>query len=105
MSDDDPCGLCPACRRGDDVHCENKGFPGGDRDGGMADYLVRSARAAVELPEGVLPAHVAALADAGLTAHHAARKAAPLLPATARAVLIGMGGLGHIGRQCVLAMT
>jgi hypothetical protein len=61
VSDDDPCGLCPACRRGG-VHCENKGFPGGDRDGGMADYLVRSAHAAVELPEGALPAHVAALA-------------------------------------------
>jgi NAD+-dependent secondary alcohol dehydrogenase Adh1 len=99
------CGLCPACRRGDDVHCENKGFPGIDRDGGMAEYLRTSARSAVKLGDGVLPMHVAALADAGLTAHHAVRKAVPLLPATARAVLIGMGGLGHIGLQCVLALT
>jgi NAD+-dependent secondary alcohol dehydrogenase Adh1 len=99
------CGLCPACRRGDDVHCENKGFPGVDRDGGMAEYLLTSARAAVKLPEGVLPVHVAALADAGLTAHHAVRKAVPLLPATARAVVIGLGGLGHIGLQCLLALT
>jgi NAD+-dependent secondary alcohol dehydrogenase Adh1 len=99
------CGLCPACRRGDDVHCENKGFPGIDRDGGMAEYLRTSARTAVRLGEGVLPTHVAALADAGLTAHHAVRKAVPLLPATARAVIIGLGGLGHIGLQCVLALT
>jgi NAD+-dependent secondary alcohol dehydrogenase Adh1 len=99
------CGLCPACRRGDDVHCENSQFPGVDRDGGMAEYLQTSARSAVKLGEGVLPMHVAALADAGLTAHHAVRKAVPLLPATARAVLIGFGGLGHIGLQCLLALT
>jgi NAD+-dependent secondary alcohol dehydrogenase Adh1 len=99
------CGLCPACRRGDDVHCENSEFPGVNRDGGMAEYLQTSARSAVKLGEGMLPMHVAALADAGLTAHHAVRKAVPLLPATARAVVIGMGGLGHIGLQCLLAMT
>jgi NAD+-dependent secondary alcohol dehydrogenase Adh1 len=99
------CGLCPACRRGDDVHCENSEFPGVNRDGGMAEYLRTSARSAVKLPAGVLPSHVAALADAGLTAHHAVRKAVPLLPATARAVIIGLGGLGHIGLQCVVALT
>jgi NAD+-dependent secondary alcohol dehydrogenase Adh1 len=99
------CGLCPACRRGDDVHCENSEFPGVDRDGGMAEYLRTSARSAIKLGEGILPMHVAALADAGLTAQHAVRKAVPLLPATARAVIIGLGGLGHIGLQCALAMT
>jgi NAD+-dependent secondary alcohol dehydrogenase Adh1 len=99
------CGLCPACRRGDDVHCENSEFPGVDRDGGMAEYLRTSARSAIRLGEGILPMHVAALADAGLTAQHAVRKAVPLLPATARAVIIGLGGLGHIGLQCALAMT
>jgi NAD+-dependent secondary alcohol dehydrogenase Adh1 len=71
----------------------------------MAEYLLTSARSAVKLGEGVLPMHVAALADAGLTAHHAVRKAVPLLPATARAVIIGLGGLGHIGLQCALALT
>jgi NAD+-dependent secondary alcohol dehydrogenase Adh1 len=99
------CGLCPACRRGDDVHCEDKGFPGIDRDGGMAEYLLTSARAAVALEPGLEPAAVAALADAGLTAQHAVRKAVPLLPATARAVVIGAGGLGHIGVQCLRALT
>ena len=29
------CGLCPPCRRGDDVHCENGEFPGISRDGGI----------------------------------------------------------------------
>ena len=31
------CGLCPACRAGDDMHCANAFFPGlSDNDGGMA---------------------------------------------------------------------
>jgi NAD+-dependent secondary alcohol dehydrogenase Adh1 len=99
------CGLCPPCRRGDDVHCENGEFPGISRDGGMAEYLRTNARSVVRLAEGLAPVDVAALADAGLTAQHAVRKAVPLLPATARAVVIGAGGLGHIGLQCLLAMT
>lgn len=99
------CGLCPSCRRGDDVHCENNEFPGISRDGGMAQFLRTNARSVVRLAEGLEPAAVAALADAGLTAQHAVRKAVPLLPATARAVVIGAGGLGHIGLQCLLAMT
>lgn len=31
------CGLCRACRSGDDVHCTNSEFPGMSRDGGMAE--------------------------------------------------------------------
>ncbi|WP_432570529.1 NAD(P)-dependent alcohol dehydrogenase [Kineococcus sp. SYSU DK005] len=99
------CGLCPACRRGDDVHCANNAFPGIDRDGGMAELLRTGARSVVKLAEGLEPKAVAALADAGLTAHHAVRRAVPELPATARAVVVGAGGLGHIGLQCLLAMT
>src|SRR5215467_1779661 len=37
-------GLCHACRAGDDMHCENAAFPGLSRDGGMAEYLLTSAR-------------------------------------------------------------
>ncbi|WP_432488618.1 NAD(P)-dependent alcohol dehydrogenase [Kineococcus sp. SYSU DK018] len=99
------CGLCPACRRGDDVHCAHSEFPGIDRDGGMAEFLRTNARSVVRLTGGLEPKAVAALADAGLTAHHAVRKAVPELPATARAVVVGAGGLGHIGLQCLLAMT
>lgn len=99
------CGLCRACRAGDDVHCTGSRFPGINSDGGMAEYLRTSARSVVKLAPGLAPSDVAALADAGLTAYHAVRKAVPLLPAGTRAVMIGAGGLGHIGLQCLLAMT
>jgi NAD+-dependent secondary alcohol dehydrogenase Adh1 len=99
------CGLCRACRAGDDVHCEDSRFPGIDSDGGMADLLRTGARSVVRLQEGLEPRDVAALADAGLTAYHAVRKAVPLLYPGAHVVLIGAGGLGHIGLQSLLALT
>jgi NAD+-dependent secondary alcohol dehydrogenase Adh1 len=37
------CGLCTPCRRGDDMHCLNVSFPGINRDGGFADFLLTSA--------------------------------------------------------------
>ena len=43
------CGLCHACRAGQDMHCENSSFPGINTDGGMAEYLLTSARACVKL--------------------------------------------------------
>ncbi len=99
------CGLCRACRAGDDVHCAQSEFPGMSRDGGMAEYMVTNARAVVKLDANLQPADVAALADAGLTAYHAVRKAAPLLHPGSFVVAIGAGGLGHIGIQCLAAMT
>jgi NAD+-dependent secondary alcohol dehydrogenase Adh1 len=99
------CGLCRACRVGDDMHCENGSFPGIDRDGGFADLLLTSARSVVKLDPSLHPADIAALADAGLTAIHAVKKAIPVLGAGTRVVVIGAGGLGHIGIQCLKAYT
>lgn len=99
------CGLCRPCRSGDDVHCTNSLFPGINTDGGMAELLRTNARSVVKLDEGLRPADVAALADAGLTAYHAVRKALPLLHPGTHVVVIGAGGLGHIGLQSLLALT
>ena len=99
------CGLCRACRAGDDVHCSNSAFPGIDSDGGMAELLKTHARSVVKLASSLEPADVAALADAGLTAYHAVRKAVPLLYPGTQVVSIGAGGLGHIGIQCLLSLT
>jgi NAD+-dependent secondary alcohol dehydrogenase Adh1 len=99
------CGLCRACRRGDDMHCVNGSFPGINRDGGFAELLQTSARSVVKLSPGLEPKDIAALADAGLTAIHAVKKAIPVLGAGTRVVVIGAGGLGHIGIQCLKAYT
>jgi NAD+-dependent secondary alcohol dehydrogenase Adh1 len=99
------CGLCRACRAGDDMHCVAGSFPGLSTDGGMAEYLLTSARACVKLEEATRPQDVAALADAGITAYHAVRKAIPLLYPGTTCVVIGAGGLGHIGIQCLAALT
>ena len=99
------CGLCRACRAGDDMHCENSTFPGLSRDGGMAGYLLTSARSCVKLDPQTRPQDVAALADAGITAYHAVRKALPLLHPGTTCVIIGAGGLGHIGIQCLAALS
>lgn len=99
------CGLCSACRDGDDVHCTTSSFPGIDTDGGYAEYLKTTARSAIKLDPSLQPADVAALADAGLTAYHAVAKAARLLRPSHRAVVIGAGGLGHIGVQVLKALS
>jgi NAD+-dependent secondary alcohol dehydrogenase Adh1 len=99
------CGLCRACRFGDDVHCAQSLFPGIDTAGGYAEYLKTSARSVVRIDDSLEPADVAALADAGLTAYHAAAKAARTLRPGDRCVVIGAGGLGHIGVQVLKAIT
>jgi NAD+-dependent secondary alcohol dehydrogenase Adh1 len=93
------CGLCVACRRGRDMHCERHEFTGLSVDGGFAEYVRVAERSLVTLAEGIDPVAVAPHADAGITAYHAVRKVAHLaLPGTA-AVVIGAGGVGHIALQ------
>ena len=99
------CGFCRYCRAGDDVHCQASAFPGIDTDGGMAEMVRTTARSVVKLEPGTQPGDVAALADAGLTAYHAVKKALPLLYPGTTCVVVGAGGLGHIGIQCLRALS
>jgi len=93
------CGLCVACRRGNDMHCARHEFTGLSVDGGFADYVLVSERSLLRLPAGVEPAAVAPHADAGLTAYHAVRRLAHLATPGSSAVVIGVGGVGHIALQ------
>ena len=100
------CGVCRPCRVGDDMRCTSgPSLPGLMCAGGMAELFKTRARAVVKLAPGAAPAEVAALAVAGLTAYHAVRKAVPDLGPGTSAVVVGAGGLGHIGIQCLKAMT
>jgi NAD+-dependent secondary alcohol dehydrogenase Adh1 len=93
------CGLCVACRRGIDMHCDQHQFTGLTVDGGFADYVVVAERSVVKLPPGTNPVDVAPFADAGVTAYHAIRRVAHLAVPGATAVVIGIGGVGHVGLQ------
>src|SRR2546429_4541262 len=42
------CGLCPACRAGEDMHFLNAAFPWVSLGGGVAQYFETSARAVVK---------------------------------------------------------
>jgi NAD+-dependent secondary alcohol dehydrogenase Adh1 len=100
------CGLCKACRAGQEMACaKGLNVPGLTRDGGFAELVKTSVRAVLLVDPCVEPVDVAALADAGLAAYHAVRKAVPVLEPGGRAVVIGAGGLGHIGIQCLGALT
>jgi len=98
------CGTCRACRLGEDMYCENSAFSGLDADGGFAEYLLTSERATITLDD-VEPVDIAPHADAGITAYHAAKKATRELVPGDYCVLVGIGGLGHIGLQAVDAMS
>ncbi|HYN28350.1 MAG TPA: NAD(P)-dependent alcohol dehydrogenase [Dermatophilaceae bacterium] len=108
------CGRCTACLSGFETYCSNPAAapaPGGGAglglDGGMADYmLVRDAeRHLVPLPDGLGPADAAPLTDAGLTPYHAVARSWPKLRPSATAVVIGVGGLGHLGVQILKQTT
>src|ERR1700746_2072807 len=97
-------GEALAARRGNDMHAGGA-FPGIDSNGGYAELLKTSDRAVVKLPQTLAPKDVAPYADAGLTAYHAVKKAAANLVPGDYAVVIGVGGLGHIGVQVLKALS
>jgi propanol-preferring alcohol dehydrogenase len=106
------CGTCGHCRAGSENYCENTAeapAPGGGGglglDGGMAEYmLVPSDRFLVPLPDGLDPVRAAPLTDAGLTPYHAIRRSLHKLLPDTTAVVVGAGGLGHLGVQLLKAV-
>jgi propanol-preferring alcohol dehydrogenase len=104
------CGRCHACQLSMENYCENwaqvEGFGGGlGLDGGMADYmLVPSARLLVPLGD-LSPAKAAPLSDAALTPYHAIKRALPHLNAESTAVVLGVGGLGHMAIQLLRVLA
>jgi propanol-preferring alcohol dehydrogenase/NAD+-dependent secondary alcohol dehydrogenase Adh1 len=99
------CGVCRPCRLGEDMYCENSVFNGLNTDGGFAEFMLTNDRAVIPLPDGVDPTDIAPHADAGITAYHAAKKAVDELNPGDFSVVIGIGGLGHIGLQALNAMS
>jgi alcohol dehydrogenase, propanol-preferring len=105
------CGVCWQCLRGWENICERPveavryHGAGLGRDGGLAEQIVvPSAR--YLLPIGDLDAGLAApLSDAGLTPYHAIARHRDKLRPNATAVVIGVGGLGHMAVQMLRALS
>jgi propanol-preferring alcohol dehydrogenase len=104
------CGHCRSCRLSAENYCEHQAeigaFGGGlGLDGGMAEYLL-VPHARLLLPLGDLDPHEAApLSDAALTPYHAIKRSLDLLVPGSTAVVIGVGGLGHMGVQILRALS
>jgi propanol-preferring alcohol dehydrogenase len=104
------CGSCRACRRSSENYCERQteiAVMGGGlgRDGGMAEYmLVPSARLLIPLGE-LDPREVAPLSDAALTPYHAIKRSLHKLTPGSSAVVIGVGGLGHMAVQILRTIS
>jgi propanol-preferring alcohol dehydrogenase len=102
------CGGCHACSIGAEHLCERARSGRGaglGRDGGLAEYMVvPSPRLTVPL-DGLDPVAAAPLADAGLTPYHAVRRALGLLRPGTSAIVIGVGGLGHVAVQLLKALS
>jgi propanol-preferring alcohol dehydrogenase len=100
------CGLCAACRAGDESYCE--GAPpltgGIGLDGGFASHMAPPARALVAL-EKLEPAEAAPLTDAGLTSYHAVKHSLDVLTPDSAALVIGVGGLGHMAVAYLRTLT
>lgn len=104
------CGRCPNCRAGMENYCWHAaeiGAAGGGlgRDGGMAErMLVPSPRMLVPLG-GLDPVQAAPLTDAGLTPYHAVKRSLHRLVPGSTAVVIGVGGLGHMAVQLLKVLS
>ena len=104
------CGRCRPCRMSLETLCERAselGAAGGGlgRDGGMAEYmLVPDPRLLVALGE-LDPRDAAPLSDAALTPYHAIKRSLHRLVPGSTAVVIGVGGLGHMGVQILRALS
>jgi alcohol dehydrogenase, propanol-preferring len=103
------CGTCWQCANGRDNACARtqRGAHGAGlgRDGGLADYLlVPSARYLVPAP-GLDPVEAAPLTDAALTSYHAVKLSLDKLRPGSTALVLGVGGLGHVAIAILKAIT
>lgn len=100
------CGLCHACRSGNDMMCVKGRFHGLDgTDGGFAPYMKTDIRCLIELPSGGEIETFAPLADAGLTVYHAIKRAFHAIDNSRSVAVFGVGGLGQIAIQLLRTMT
>jgi propanol-preferring alcohol dehydrogenase len=104
------CGVCRNCAQGMENYCTRAAElgiapPGLGAPGAMAEYIVvDDARHLVPLGD-LDPIETVSLTDAGLTPYHAIKAAQHKLFPGATALVVGVGGLGHVGIQIIRAIS
>ncbi len=104
------CGRCRSCRLSSENYCEHQAeigaFGGGlGLDGGMAEYMLVPDPRLLHPLGDLDPRDAAPLSDAALTPYHAIKRSLDLLVPDSTAVVIGVGGLGHMAVQILRALT
>jgi propanol-preferring alcohol dehydrogenase len=103
------CGRCRLCQAGEEQICQHTARNGPSYglgvDGGLAEYLlVGSPRQLIALGD-LDPRDAAPLTDAALTPYRPIRRSLAQLRAGTHAVVIGVGGLGHMAIQILRALS
>jgi alcohol dehydrogenase, propanol-preferring len=89
------CGICQACKGGDEQLCSLPRWPGlSQSDGGYAEYMHIPTYKFLVKANGLNPRNVAPLTDAGLTPYRAVKKIRHALDPNTFTLLFGVGGLG-----------
>jgi alcohol dehydrogenase, propanol-preferring len=104
------CGRCHMCAQGKENYCLNAAAehiqpPGLGAPGSMAEYMIVDSERHLVPLDGLDPVKNVSLTDAGLTPYHAIKNSLPKLGAGTTAVVIGTGGLGHVGIQILRAIS
>lgn len=100
------CGVCQACKGGDEQLCIFPAWPGlSQSDGGYAEYMRVPTYRFLVKANGLDPKYVAPLTDAGLTPYRAIKKVRHLLNPNSFVLLFGAGGLGSYAIQYLKLLT
>ena len=91
------CGVCEACRRGEENLCVNARFTGFHQDGGFAEWLVAEAAFVLPLADRFDSLQAAPLLCAGIIGYRSLRKAEVQPGETVG--LIGFGASAHLALQ------
>jgi len=98
-------GLSKTERKGLDSNAPNRITPGINAPGGYAEYLLTNERAMIKVPQTADLCELATLTDAGLAAYRACKRATKLLEVGDLAIIIGIGGLGHLAVQILQTIS
>ena len=102
------CGQCRRCLAGRENYCLRLTGPVGGGlgyDGGLAEFMLVPSERFLVRADGVPAEQLAPLTDAGLSAYHAVHSNLDAIAGEGVALVVGVGGLGHLAIQALRALS